>query len=131
MTSSQTTVPGKGRNIASWILRVLLAAAFLGAGGAKLAGVPLMIQVFDQIGVGQWFRYVTALVEISCAIALFVPVLTAPAALLLGVTTFFALLTHLFILHTSPAPAVVLLVLSFVLAWLQRHRLPQVLKTVL
>ena len=126
MTSLQISAPGNGRNIASWIIRVLLAVAFLGAGGAKLAGVPMMVQVFDQIGIGQWFRYVTALVEIGCGLALFVPALTAIAALLLGVTMVFAVLTHLFILHTTPAPAVVLMLLAFTLVWLQRHRLPLV-----
>jgi len=44
--------------IGAWVLQGLLAAAFLAAGGAKLAGVPMMVQVFDQIGMGQWFRAV-------------------------------------------------------------------------
>ena len=31
-------------------LRILLSIAFLGAGGAKLAGVEMMVMTFDQIG---------------------------------------------------------------------------------
>jgi len=123
MATSVRSAPGKGRLIGSWVIRILLAVAFLGAGGAKLAGVPMMVQVFDQIGLGQGFRYVTAAVEICGAIALFIPVLTGLAALGLGVTMFFALLAHLFILHTSPVGAVVLMVLSFALAWLHRDRI--------
>jgi hypothetical protein len=39
---------------------VVVAAAFLAAAGAKLAGVPMLVDVFNQIGLGQDFRYVTA-----------------------------------------------------------------------
>src|SRR4051794_20414690 len=48
----------------SWTLRLIAAAAFLAAGAAKLAGVPMMIEVFDHIGIGQWFRIVTGVIEI-------------------------------------------------------------------
>jgi hypothetical protein len=39
---------------------------------------------------------------------------------------FFATLTHLFILHTSPAPAFLLLALSLVVVWLRREQLERV-----
>ena len=44
--------------------RHLVATAFLAAGAAKLADAAYMVQLFDQIGVGQCFRYVTG-VEIA------------------------------------------------------------------
>lgn len=110
------------RRIASWTLRILLAAVFIGAGGAKLAGLLMMVEIFDQIGLGQWFRYVTGLVEVVGAIALFVPGMTLLAALWLGATTAGAILTHLFALPTSVVPAIVLFVLCAVLAWLHRDR---------
>ena len=44
------------------VLQFLLALAFLAAGGAKLAGVSDMVEVFDSIGIGQWFRLVTGAV---------------------------------------------------------------------
>src|SRR2546426_8844203 len=65
--------PSRGRVVGAWIVQGLLAAAFLAAGGAKLAGVPMMVQIFDQIGMGQWFRIVTGLVEVIGAVALVVP----------------------------------------------------------
>jgi len=92
--------------IGAWVLQGLLAAAFLAAGGAKLAGVPMMVQIFDQIGMGQWFRIVTGLVEVAGAVALLVPGFAALGAAWLGATMFFAVLTHLFVLHTSAMPAV-------------------------
>jgi len=122
-TSTSASLAGKSRNSGAWILQILLAAVFLAAAGAKLAGVPMMVQVFDQIGVGQWFRIVTAIVELAGAIALLVPGLAGLGALWLGATMFFATLTHLAILHTSAMPAMVLFVLTIFLAWLRRDQL--------
>ena len=65
------------RRVGAWALQIVVAAAFLAAGGAKLAGVPLMIQIFDQIGVGQWLRIVTGMVWIVGAFALVYPGMTA------------------------------------------------------
>ena len=39
-----------------WILQVLMAAVFVMAGGAKLAGQPAMVEMYDTIGFGKWFR---------------------------------------------------------------------------
>lgn len=57
-TSAATgaAAPSRAINITLWVLQALLAAAFVAAGGAKLAGVPQMVALYEQIGVGQWFR---------------------------------------------------------------------------
>lgn len=115
--------PGKARIITARVIQGILAAAFVAAATAKLIGVPMMIQVFDAIGLGQWFRIVTALVEIGGAAALLTPGFAALGALWLAVTMFFATLSHLFILHTSAAPAILLLVLNLVVVWLRREQL--------
>ena len=109
--------------IGAWVLQGLLAAAFLAAGGAKLAGVPMMVQIFDQIGMGQWFRIVTGLVEVAGAVALLVPGFAALGAAWLGATMFFAVLTHFFVLHSSAMPAVILLGLNVLVVWLRRDEL--------
>ena len=59
-TLTAPSAPSRKLTIATWSLQILLALVFLAAGGAKLAGVPMMVQVYDLIGVGQWFRIVTA-----------------------------------------------------------------------
>jgi len=97
------------------------------SGGAKLAGVPVMIQIFDQIGFGQWFRIVTGLVEVAGAVALLVPGFAAFGAAWLGATMFFAVLTHLFILPGSAMPALILLTLNALVVWLRRDQLVAVL----
>jgi putative oxidoreductase len=100
-----------------WGVRVLLALAFAAAGAAKLAGVPQMIQVFDAIGAGQWFRYLTGAVEIVGAVLILIPSAGFFGALLLAATMVGAVATHLVLIGGSPMPAVVLGVLSAFVAW--------------
>jgi putative oxidoreductase len=100
-----------------WGVRILLALAFGAAGVAKLAGVPEMVQVFDAIGFGQWFRYLTGVVEIVGAVLLLVPAAGFFGGLLLAATMVCAAATHLVLIGGNPAPAVVLGVLAAFVAW--------------
>jgi putative oxidoreductase len=111
------------RRIGAWTLQGILAAAFLAAGFAKLAGVPYMVDLFDQIGLGQWFRLVTGIVEVTGAVALLIPGLASIGAVWLGFTMVFAVATHVFILHTSPVPAIVLGLLNALVVCLRRDEL--------
>jgi putative oxidoreductase len=111
-----------------WILQVGASIAFLGAGGAKLAGAAAMVQLFDQIGVGQWFRYVTGSIEVLSSILLLVPAGAVFGAVLLVCTMIGAILTHLLILHTSPAGPVVLLITVSVITWLRRQQIYSVFR---
>src|SRR6195256_2461184 len=54
---------GRAGLIALWLTQVALALMFLMAGGSKLVGVPAMVILFGALGLGQWFRYVTCVVE--------------------------------------------------------------------
>ncbi len=117
MTALSTQSAPRSAPIAAWAIQILLAAAFLAAAGAKLAGVPMMVAVFHQIGLGQGFRYLTATVEIVGVIALLTPGFAALGALWLGFTMFAAILTHLLVLHSSPAGAIVLFALCAILVW--------------
>jgi len=117
------------RRIGAWTLQGIVAAAFFAAGGAKLAGAPFMVQLFAQIGLGQWFRVATGVVEIIGAIALLYPRLASIGGLWLGGTMFFAVLTHLFVLHTSPTPAIVLGLLNALIVYLRRDELASFART--
>ena len=90
-------------SIALWGVQVVLAGMFLLAGGSKLAGAAAMVALFDAIGVGQWFRYVTGGIEVVSAVALLVPSLAAFGAIALVATMVGAVATHLFIVGGSPA----------------------------
>ena len=89
-----------------------------------------MVELFDQIGVGQWFRVVTGVVEVAGAVALVVPDLASLAALWLGTTMVFAVATHVFILHTSPVPAIVLGLLNALVVYLRRDELVALLQRI-
>src|SRR6185295_19795134 len=74
---------GKIINVGLWILQIAAAGMFLMVGFFKLSGDPRMVGLFDAIGVGQWFRYVTGSLEVLGAILLLTPRLSGLAALLL------------------------------------------------
>jgi len=116
------------RRTGAWILQGVVAIAFFAAGAAKLAGAVFMVQLFEQIGVGQWFRYVTGLVEVAGALALIYPGLASIGGLWLGGTMFFGVLTHLFVLHSSPVPAIVLGLLNALIVYLRRDELASLVR---
>lgn len=105
-------------------IKALLTLAFLAAGMAKLSGVEMMVQTFEAVGLGQWFRYLTGLIEVSGAILIWVPAARGFAASMLTVTMIGAALAHTFILGPSAVPALVLGVLSAVIAWQNRKDIP-------
>jgi putative oxidoreductase len=119
-TSELTGAPVKGRLIFLWILSSLVALAFLGAGGSKLAGAAAMVGLFDKIGVGQWFRYFTGSLEVAAGIGLLLPRYAFYAAALLALVMVGAIIAHLTVLGSSPAVPVVLLILATIVAYLRK-----------
>jgi hypothetical protein len=96
---------------------------FLMAGGSKLSGAPAMVGLFDAIGIGQWFRYLTGTLEVLGAVLLLVPRANGLGAALLIPVMLGAITTHLVVLHNSPAMPLALLVgLAFV-AWGRRAQI--------
>src|SRR4029453_5132496 len=111
------------KTIGLWALKIVLAALFLLAGGAKLAGVPAMGPVFDQIAPGQWFRYFTGMLEVVGALLLLWPVTTALGAVMLLTVSIGAALAQLLVLHEDVIPAIVLSVPLAAIAWYHRDQL--------
>jgi putative oxidoreductase len=114
---------GRPLTIALWVVQIGLALMFLMAGGNKLGGNPMMVGLFDAIGIGQWFRYVTGVLEVTGAVLLLVPRISGIGAALLVPVMLGAITTHLVVLHNSPAMPLGLLVgLAFV-AWGRRDQI--------
>ena len=113
----------KAGNVVAWVLQIAAAAMFLMAGGSKLAGAEPMVDMFDAIGVGQWFRYVTGGIEVVSALLLLMPSTAAIGAALLVFVMVGAIITHLTILHSSPAMPIVLLVICAIVFVLRRERM--------
>jgi putative oxidoreductase len=111
---------GKGRLITLWTLSGLVALAFLAAASAKLAGATAMVEEFNKVGLGQWFRYFTAALEVAGGVGLLLPRYAFYAAVLLASVMVGALIAHATVLGGSPAAALVLLVLSGSIAYLRK-----------
>ena len=116
--------------ISLWVLQIALAGMFLLAGSPKLLGDPAMVGLFDAIGIGQWFRYVTGLIEVVSALALLVPSFAVFGAVALVPTMVGAVATHLFIVGGSPVLPAILLVASAVVVWARQQQLLGALSTV-
>lgn len=95
-------------------ITALLTLAFGAAGIAKLIGADMMVGTFSAIGWGQWFRYVTGIIEVGSAVLLWVPGLQWVGAGLLVCTMIAAVLFHLLVLGPTLVPALVLGVLAAV-----------------
>lgn len=113
---------GRPLNILLWCVQAFLAFVFLNASLGKLRGAPEFLELFSVIGVGQWFRYVTGILELTGVALLLVPRTSRIGAALLATGMLGALTAHLLILHVSPAVPVVLLLLSGFVAWGRRRR---------
>ena len=110
----------KGRRITLWILSGLVALVFIAAGGAKLAGAAAMVELFAKVGLGQWFRYFTGLLEVAAGIGLLISRYAFYAAALLAMVMAGAFIAHVTVLGSSPAAPVVLFVLTGIIAYLRK-----------
>lgn len=110
-------------SIALRLLEIVTSAAVLGAGAATLAGAPQPVQIFDAIGLGDWFRLLTGVLQLTGALGLLVPRLTGPTALALVGMWSVATTVHLVGIGGNPVPAGVYLVLSAVIAGARRDGL--------
>ena len=120
LTVTMASRPSKAANITLWAIQGLLALAFVMAGGSKLAGDEQMVAMFQQIGFGQWFRYLTGAIEVTGAIMLLIPRTAVIGGGLLAVTMVAGIGTHLFLIGGSPVPAIVLLALASIVVWHRR-----------
>ena len=113
---------GKIMNFVLWILQIGAAGMFLMAGFSKLSGDPRMVGLFDSIGFGQWFRYLTGSLEILAVVLLLIPRLSGLGALLLVGVMIGAVMIHLFIIGGSPVPAVIFLIVTGAIVWGRRKQ---------
>jgi uncharacterized membrane protein YphA (DoxX/SURF4 family) len=119
-TATTTTRRVRPGVVLLWVTQVVLAAMFVMASLPKLTGDPVMIDLFDAVGAGQWLRYVVGVLELAGAIGLLVPRLCGLAALGLTMLLVGASLTNIVALGASPAIPVGYLLVAAVIAWFRR-----------
>ena len=119
---SRSVSTAKVINVGLWILQIAAAGMFLMLGFLKLSGEAQLVGLFKAIGLGQWFRYLTGTLEVAGAILLLIPRTSGLGALMLVGVMAGAVVTHLFIVGGSPLMAIILLVVTGIVAWGRRRR---------
>jgi len=115
--------PSQVKTIGFWIVKGVLALLFLGAATAKIVGVPQMVAEFNMVGLGQWFRYFTALMEISGAVLLLWPGRTAYGALVLACVCVGAFFAQALAIHMDVVHTIVLAAIFLTIAYVHRGQL--------
>ncbi|TWD74871.1 DoxX-like protein [Kribbella amoyensis] len=106
-----------------WVLQLALAVQFVPAGLMKLTGNPVMVEMFAEIGAGQWLRFFVGCCEVAGALGLLIPRLAGPAALGLAGLMAGATVTNVFVLGVAPVVPLVVLLVAGVVAWSRRAAL--------
>jgi putative oxidoreductase len=115
--------PGRRKNTLLWIAQILLAAAFAFAALPKLFGAHSAVQMFAQMGAGQWLRVFVGAAELAGAVGLVIPRLAWLAAAGLSLDMAGATIINAAVLHSSAVASTVPLCVIFALiAWARRPR---------
>jgi putative oxidoreductase len=93
---------GRGWAQAATVLRWVVVAIFVGAGGSKLMGIPSMVSLFQAVGLGQWLRYAVGVCELTGAVLLARRRTVLPATFLLSGLLIGAAATEIVVLRRLP-----------------------------
>ena len=108
-TMFEEATSGQARDkIGDWVLRVGIALAFVAFGVEKFPSDPngQWVKFFDQVGVGQWFRYLTGIVEVVGGTLVLIPVTARVGLAILAATMAVASAIHVFVIH-QPANTII------------------------
>ena len=98
--------PSRVDTLIRWILRGAVTVLFCYVGVSKFKQHSAWIRIFDQIGLGQWFRYFTGVVQIVGALMVIVPRTFVFGIVLLACTMIGAVIAWIGPLH-APGNAVI------------------------
>ena len=122
MTDVSTPTSGL-RRIGLWALRIVVGGLFLVAAFMKLTGKSMMVQEFDTVGLGQWFRYATGMLELIGAIMVLVPTVSALGGCLLFLVDVGAFVAQVTVIHGDWIHTIVIGIVIGLLIYLQRQQL--------
>jgi putative oxidoreductase len=125
---TDVSAPASGvRKIGLWALRIAVAGLFLFAGFMKLTGQPMMVEEFETVGLGQWFRYATGVLEAIGGIMVLIPTVSALGACLLLLVDVGAFVAQVTVIHMDWIHTIVIGIVIGVLIYLQRQQLRDLL----
>jgi putative oxidoreductase len=114
-TTTRSAQERDRKHTAVWTAQIVLAAVFLFAAAPKLAGAHTSVQMFDQMGAGQWLRYFVGITELAGAIGLLIPRLAGLAAAGLAADMVGASIVNVVVLHSGAVALTIVLCIVCVL----------------
>ena len=109
-------VPNRLGLLATWLPRIAVALVFLSVGSSKFSD-PMWVRLFGQIGLGQWFRDLTGVMQIAAGILVLIPRTALAGVALAACTMLGASIAWLTVLHAplnAPIPGIMLALLIVV-----------------
>jgi putative oxidoreductase len=109
--------PSRSDLFKKWLLRAGVALLFISVGSNKFAAHSPWIQIFAQLGFGQWFRYFTGVLQIGGGVLVLIPRTFALGIVILACTMAGAMASWIFLLGAplnAMIPGALLLGLLFV-----------------
>ncbi|MGH3586073.1 MAG: DoxX family protein [Pseudonocardia sp.] len=80
-TAPSTRTASRAAHRTLWVLQIVMGVFFVVASaGPKFVGETYAVELFTQIGAGDWYRYLVGTIELAGGIGLMVPRLAGPAA---------------------------------------------------
>jgi putative oxidoreductase len=90
--------------LATWLPRIALAMVFVSVGKQKFEAQGLWVRLFNGIGFGTWFRYLTGVMQVGGGLLLLIPRTAAIGFILVGCTMVGAVI---YWFTTSPFGAII------------------------
>ncbi len=91
-------IPNRTGLLITWLPKVTVGLVFVAVGTSKFRD-PMWVRLFAQIGFGQWFRYLTGVMQICGAALVLIPRLSLAGIALLACTMAGAVVAWLTVLH--------------------------------
>jgi len=108
----------------AWILQAFLALAIGGGGILKVTGDPVMIELFADVGAGQWLRVFVGTAELAGAVGLLIPRVRWLASAGLCVLLAGAAAINVTVLATTPIPPLIYGAIAGLILYLRRDESP-------
>ena len=110
---SSEPLPDRQAALKTWLPRIAVAMVFISVGSSKFSD-PMWVRIFGQIGIGQWFRYLTGVMQIAGGVLVLIPRTALAGVVLAACTMLGASIAWLTVLHApwnAPIPGVMFAIL--------------------
>lgn len=94
-------------DVAGWAMRLSAGVLFVSVGLGKFETDSQWVRLFAEVGFGDWFRFLTGVLQVLGGLLLFAPQTMRAGAVLTGSTMAGAILVHMFVLDTGIGGAII------------------------